>query len=82
MFSTHVRSEDTNADNGALAIKKNDVVISKLWVTSNVGGNIPSSSVVTHLVPGDEVKVTGDDSDTAKINADYKGFNGIQVDTD
>ena len=79
MFSAHVRS---GSNRGGLAIKKNNVVICKLWVTESHGSNIPSGNAVTHLVPGDQVKVTGDDVDAATIDVDYKGFSGIQVDTD
>ena len=79
MFSVNVRADN---DGGHLRIKKNNDVISKMTVTSDQGWVTPSGSAVIHLVPGDQVKVTGEDSNTAKIFIDYKGFSGIQVDTD
>ena len=80
MFCTYAGPADTNS--GYLRMKKNNDVICELWVTLGAGLNIPGCSQVTHLIPGDTVKVTGDDSDVATIRATHMGFSGILIHAD
>ena len=56
IFNVNVRADDNG---GALRIKKNNDVISKLSFTTGQGWVTPSGSAVTHLIPEDQVKVTG-----------------------
>ena len=78
MFSTHALSQN---DYGYFRIKKNDDVICETWV-SNEYGDVSACSTVTHLDLGDEVKVTGDNRDTARIYSDRAGFSGILIHAD
>ena len=77
MFSMHVRS--TGVDSGNFFIKKNDAVICAAWVSQGGGWDISACSAVTQLVPGDKVKVIGDNSFPAEITASHNGFNGILI---
>ena len=78
MFSTHVISRN---DFGYFRIKKNDDVICATWVSDQYG-DVSACSTVTHLDLGDEVKVTGDNQDTAWIYSDRTGFSGILIHAD
>ena len=77
MFNMHVRSKGT--DSGHIFIKKNDAEICAAWVSQGGGWDISACSAVTQLVPGDKVKVTGDDSYPAEITASHNGFSGILI---
>ena len=77
MFNMYVRSKGT--DSGHIFIKKNDAVICAAWVSQGGGWDVSACSAVTQLVPGDKVKVTGDNSYPAEITASHNGFNGILI---
>ena len=77
MFNMHVRS--LGVDSGNIFIKKNDAHICAAYVSQGGGVDISACSGVTHLVPGDKVKVTGDNSYPAKISATHNGFSGILI---
>ena len=80
MFSTHAITAGT--DYGFHQMKRNNDVICSGWITATKGFDISSCSAVTHLVPGDTVKVTGDDSDVAQIKAASLGFSSILIHAD
>ena len=64
-------------------MKKNDDVICELWIGQDGAWDFVSCSTVTHLNLGDEVKVTGDDSNTGRIVYGVRnGFSGILVHAD
>ena len=77
MFNMHVRSKGT--ESGHIFIKKNDAEICAAWVSQGGGVDISACSAVTQLVPGDKVKVTGDNSYPAEITASPNGFKGILI---
>ena len=80
MFSTHAAI--ANTDGGPIHMKKNNDAICSGWITEFRGFDISACSAVTHIVPGDTVKVTGDDSYPAKIKAANMGFSGILIHVD
>ena len=63
-------------------MKRNDDVICDKWITAGHGLNSLSCSAVTHLDIGDEVKVTGNDADTATVAGKHNGFSGILIYSD
>ena len=73
----HVRSKGTNG--GHIFIGKNGGAICAAWVSQGGGLDISACSVVTHLIPGDKVKVTGDKDYPATITASHNIFHGILV---
>ena len=75
MFNAHVVAR---INYGHFHIRKNDDVICDAWVDDD-GGDVTSCTTVTHLGLGDKVKVTGDDSDTARISGHGNGFSGILI---
>ena len=81
-FNMHVRSQGT--DNGSIYVRKNNKVICSAWVDSDKKSktkrrDMAACSVVTELVPGDKVKVTGENSNPAKITGNKMGFSGILI---
>ena len=57
-------------------IKNNDVELCQTWVSIGSGGEIGKCTVIVELVMGDSVRVTGDSSDPAIIEATRSGFVG------
>ena len=60
-------------------MQKNDDIICSMWIVKDGSWDIPSCSTVTHLDIGDQVKVTGDDTNPAGITSDRNGFSGILI---
>ena len=77
VISAHAQGQK-NA--GHLRIKKNDDIICRMWVTTSK--SFPACTVPTHLIPGDQVKVVGNDGDVATISAGLTGFSAILVHAD
>ena len=79
-FNMHIRSQGT--DNGSIYVKKNDERICSAWIDADKKSkrrDMAACSVVTELVPGDKVKVTGESSNRGKITGNKMGFSGIII---
>ena len=84
-FNMHVRSEGT--DRGSIYVKKNDKRICSAWIDDVKKGestkprrrDMAACSMVTELVPGDKVKVTGKTVNDGKITGNKMGFSGILI---
>ena len=77
-FNMHVRG--LGVDDGSIYIVKNKERICDAWVDNvkNLWDNT-ACSVVTELVPGDKVKVIGENSNRGKISGNKMGFSGILI---
>ena len=84
-FNMYVRSEGTN--DGGVYMKKNGAIISSAWMNMARNGestnpprrDMAACSVVTELVPGDKIMVTGESGKPSIITGNKRGFSGILV---
>ena len=64
-------------DFGPMFIKNNDDVLCQAYITDGATDvDTGTCSAIVELAVGDSVRVTGDSSDTAAIQAEYSGFAG------
>ena len=84
-YNMHVRSEGT--DRGSIYIKKNNQRICSAWIDDVKKGettkprrrDMAACSVVTELVPGDRVMVTGETANRGRITGNKMGFSGFLI---
>ena len=69
----------TTEDAGPMYIKNNDDILCYAWITQSGHADTATCTAIAELTTDDSVRVTGDNSDTARISGQRSGFVGHYI---